>query len=63
MRYLNKFILKLQNGVYPNEFTDYWKKFNETSLPESEDFYSNLNMGDIADASYRHAKRSLGSIG
>ena len=26
---------------------DDWEKFNETSLPEKEDFYSHLNMEDI----------------
>ena len=34
-----------------------WEKFNETSLPEKEDFYSRLNMEDITDAYYDHAKR------
>ena len=28
---------------------DDWEKFNETSLPEKEEFYSNLNMEDITD--------------
>ena len=32
------------------------EKFNET-LPKKEDFYSNLNMEDITDADYAHAKR------
>ena len=36
---------------------DDWKKFNETLLPEKEDFYSHLNVEDIADADYTHAKR------
>ena len=36
---------------------DNWEKFNEISLPEKEDFYSNLNMEDITDAGYTHAKR------
>ena len=35
---------------------DDWEKFNETTLPEKE-FYSNLNMEDITDAAYIHAKR------
>ena len=35
---------------------DDWEKFNETSLPEKEDFYSHLNMEDITDANYVHAK-------
>ena len=33
-----------------------WEKFNETSLPEKEDFYSHLNMEDITDDDYAHAK-------
>ena len=35
---------------------DDWEKFNETSLPEKEDFYSHLKMVDITDADYKHAK-------
>ena len=31
--------------------------FNETSLPDKEAFYSNLNVEDITDVDYRHAKR------
>ena len=34
-----------------------WGKFNETSLPEEEDFYSYLNMEDITDVGYKHTKR------
>ena len=33
------------------------EKFNETSLPEKEDFYSHLNMKDITDADYTHTKK------
>ena len=36
---------------------DDWKKFSETVLPEKGDFYSHLNMEDITDADYVHAKR------
>ena len=36
---------------------DSWKRFDETSLPEKEDFCSNLNMLDVTNADYRHAKR------
>ena len=32
-------------------------KFNETTLPGKEEFYSNLNMEDITEADYIHAKR------
>ena len=27
-----------------------WEKFNETTLPEKEEFYRNLNMEDITEA-------------
>ena len=53
----NKINLLLRKGVYPYEYMDDWEKFNETSLPEKEDFYSHLNMEDITDADYAHAKR------
>ena len=36
---------------------DVWEKFNKTSLPEKEDFYSHLNMEDITDVDYAHVKR------
>ena len=36
---------------------DHWKKINETSLPEKEDFCSHLNMEDVTDADYALAKR------
>ena len=36
---------------------DDWEKFNETSLPEKEDFYSHVNMEDITDADYAYTKR------
>ena len=54
---LNKFILSLRKDVYPYEYMDSWERFNETSLPDKEAFYSNLNMEDITDVDYRHAKR------
>ena len=33
---------------------DNWKRFNETSLPNKESFYSNLDMENIDDIDYRH---------
>ena len=36
---------------------DDWEKSKESSLPEKDDFYSYLNMKDITDAGYGHAKR------
>ena len=47
----------MQKGVYSYEHMVDWEKFNETSLPEKEDYYSNLDMEDITDADYMHVKR------
>ena len=36
---------------------DNWNKFNETSLPSKEEFYSNLNMSNISDKEYEYANK------
>ena len=36
---------------------DQQEKFNETTLPEKEEFHSNLNLEDSSDADYMHVKR------
>ena len=36
---------------------DSWERFDETSFPDREAFYSSLNMEDITDVDHRHAKR------
>ena len=46
----------LRKGDYPYEYVGDWENFNETTLPEKEEFYSNLNIEDITDADYMHAK-------
>ena len=33
---INEFVLLLRKGVYPNEHTDSWEIFNETSLPDDK---------------------------
>ena len=38
---------------------DDWEKFNETKLPEKEECYRNVNLEEITDADYMHAKRLL----
>ena len=57
---INKFILFilliLYKGIYTYEYIDDWEKFNETLLPEKEDFYSHLNTEDITHADYNHVK-------
>ena len=38
---------------------DNWKKFNEATLPEKEEFYSNLNMEDITGLRLHACEKSL----
>ena len=52
----NKFVLLLRKGVYPYEYMDSWEKFNETSIPPKEAYYSKLNEEDISDADYAHVQ-------
>ena len=52
---INTFILLLRKGVYPYEYMDSFERFFETSLPDKDAFYSNLNMESITDIDYRHA--------
>ena len=47
----------LREGVYPLKYLEEWEKFNEASLPENNDLHSNLNLEDITDSNYIHAKR------
>ena len=47
--------LLLRKVVYPYEYINDWEKINET--PEKEDFYKLLNIEDITDVYYAHAKR------
>ena len=54
---INKFILLLRKSAYPYEYMDGWERSDETSLPDKEAFYSSLNMENIIDVDYRHAKR------
>ena len=41
---------------------DSWERFDETSLPDKEAFYSSLNIEDITDVDHRHAKRRFKSF-
>ena len=54
---LNKFVLLLQKGVYPYENMDNWKKFDETTLPPKEAFYSHLNLEDLSGEDYAHVQK------
>ena len=44
----------MEKFVYPYEYMDNWERFNETSLPNKESFYSSLKMENLDDIDYRH---------
>ena len=44
----------LRKSVYPYEYIDNCERFDETSLPDKESFYSSLNMENRDDIDYRH---------
>ena len=56
---LNKFISLLRKGVYPYEYMNNWERFDETSLPDKELFYSSLNMENIDDIDYRNGNNAF----
>ena len=58
---LNKSIL-LRKGVYPYECMDNWERFNETSSPNKESFYSNLNIKNIKDIDYTHGNNVFNKL-
>ena len=43
-----------RRGFYIYENMDSWQRFNETSLPNKKEFYSNLSVEDIADSDFKH---------
>ena len=48
--------LLYKKGIYPYEYMDSWERFNETRLPDKEEFYSKLNDEHITDEEYEHAQ-------
>ena len=51
------FRLMRRKGVYPYKYMNGWKKFEETSLPPKDAFYSKLNMNGISDQDYEHVQQ------
>ena len=51
-----QFNLMKQKGIYPYDHMDCFDRFNETKLPEKQDFYSILNNEHISDEQYKHAQ-------
>ena len=40
---INKLVLLLRKDLYPYEYMSSWGRFDETSLPDKEAFYSKIN--------------------
>ena len=41
---------------------DSWERFNETSIPPKEAYYSKLNEEDISDADYAVCSKCMGHV-
>ena len=54
---INRFVLLLRKGVHPYEYMGSWGRFDETSLPDKNVFYSELYLEDINDKDYAHAQK------
>ena len=51
-----QFNLMKRKGVYPYDYMDSFSKFNDTELPQREDFYSLLKGENISEDDYSHAQ-------
>ena len=51
-----QFNLMKRKGAYPYDYMDRPSKFNDTKLPEREEFYNLLTDTNISEDDYRHAK-------
>ena len=47
----------LKKGVYPYENMDSTDRFDETTLPNIDKFYNKLQLKDISEKDYKHAKK------
>ena len=48
--------LLTRKGVYPYDYFDNTKKYNEQKLPNKEEFFNKINNKNISDEDYNHAK-------
>lgn len=53
----DKAYLMFRKGCYPYEYMDNFEKFNDTSLPSKDDFYSHLTEEDITLKEYDYAQK------
>ena len=52
-----KFKLITRKGVFPYEYMDSFDRFEETTLPPKEKFYSSLSQENISEEDYKHAQQ------
>ena len=48
--------LLTKKGIYPYDYFDNIKKYNECKLPNKEEFFNKINNKNISDEDYEHAK-------
>ena len=48
--------LLTKKGIYPYDYFDNTKKYNEQKLPDKEEFFNKINNKNISDEDYDHAK-------
>ena len=48
--------LLTKKGIYPYDYFDNTKKYNEQKLPNKEEFFNKINNKNITDDDYNHAK-------
>ena len=48
--------LLCKKGIYPYDYFDNTKKYNEQKLPDKKEFFNNINNKNISDKDYNHAK-------
>ena len=48
--------LLTKKGIYPYDYFDNTKKYNEQKLPDKKEFFNKINNKDISDEDYDHAK-------
>ena len=55
--------LMIKKGVYPYDYMDSFKKFEDDKLPKKEDFFSIMNNKHITDEEYKHAQNVWNKFG
>ena len=55
--------LMKKKGIYPYDYMDNFKKFEDNRLPKKEDFFSLMNDEHITDEEYQHAQNVWNKFG